>query len=239
MSLEERLAGLEAQYGIDRTVLRRILSNAVDDHNVLEALAEKHSCELSAWVTLVETLENRRTQSLQSIECVIAETMELDDGVFGAFSKADCIEILHGLRDEFQRALMIRAESARVLAMIARAYREDGYAGSEIVDAALKEVMLQLTQQQGLPEIDAVAYAAGLAQRCGILPSDVEDARAALLARLQDRPEKFPDLRSMMSSVRPDEIRPGAGLNFDDLANTIQQIALGLWPAPDVKAGQP
>ena len=234
MLLEEHLARLDAAYGIDRRSLQLILEQALEDQRTLEELAEKHSCELPAWLDLARTLENRRNQSSEAMERVITETMELDEAVFGTFSKADCVEVLRGLRDEVQRALSTRVEAAQFLVTIAGAYREGGYRRSEIVDGALKRVLAHLTNERGVSHEDATAYTAGLAAVCGILPLDLDEAAAALRTHLNCEEQQFPDLKSIFAAspgLPERQVEPG--MTFAEVTNTVQQIALGLWPAGD------
>jgi len=228
--LQEQLAGVEARHAIDRRALQRQLEQALEDQNRLERLAEKHSCELPAWVELAGELERRHMRSLEAIESVIAETMELDEAVFGALTKTDCIDVLRGLREEFRRALRTRTESAEFLAAIGRAYRDEHNRDSEIVDQALKTVVSELVNGLGVSRDEALEYTAALAQLCGAL-SAAGDARAALVARLQDRKKRFPDFAAMrVSSLDSSEKPDDAGLTVDEIANKAQQIALGLWP---------
>jgi hypothetical protein len=211
----EHLSSLEARYGIDREVPQRILEKARDDQAHLEELAAKHSCELPGWAELAGALEERQARAVEAVERVIAETMELDDAVFGAVTKTDCIEVLHGLKDEFARALKTRAECARSLVAIAEAYREEGYSGSELVDSAVKRAVAQLRDHAGVPDAIAVEYVEHLAQLCGVVPSTASTGQA----------HRFPDLSSMFKTE--------SGMALEEIANRVQQTALGLWPPDD------
>jgi len=211
----EHLSRLEASYGIDREGLQRILERAREDQARFEELAAKHSCELPAWAQLASALEDRQTRALEAVERVIGETMELDDAVFGAIGKTDCIEILRSLKDEFARALKTRAECARSLVAIAGAYREEGYSGSELVDGALKRAVAHLRDHAGVPDSVAVEYVEHLAQLCGVAASAAGAGQA----------HRFPDLSSMFNTE--------SGMALDEIANRVQQTALGLWPAND------
>lgn len=211
MTALEHLLRLEAAHGIDREKPKRILERARDTQARLEELAEKHSCELPAWTELASTLEDRRNRASDAVDCVVAETMELDEGVFGTISKADCLEILRSLKDEFARALEIRRECARALVAIAGAYREGGYSGSEIVDNAIRGAIAEVRRQANVPEAVAAEYVAQVVEFCGIAPL----YRGAYGAQ-------FPDLTALL------EAEPGATL--EEIANRVQQKALGLWP---------
>jgi hypothetical protein len=145
---------------------------------------------------------------------VIDETMELDDTVFGAITKSDCVEVLRSLKEEFARALKTRTACARSLVAIAEAYREEGYSGSELVDSALKAALAYLRDEAAVPESLALEYVEHLAEVCGIAPS------AAV-----GQGYRFPDLSAMFKG--------GSGETFDEIANRVQQTALGLWPPHD------
>src|SRR5207249_9965038 len=117
----------------------------------------------------------------------------------GALTKTDCIDVLRGLREEFRRALRTRTESAEFLAAIARAYRDEHDRDSEIVDKALKSLVTELVNSKGVAEEEALEYTAALGQLCDVLPA-AGDARAVLVARLQDRKRRFPDFTAMRVS---------------------------------------
>ena len=209
----EHLSRLEERYGISRAALQRVLEQAREDQARLEELAAKHSCELPAWIELAGALENRQARVLEAVDRVIDETMELDDAVFGAITKSDCVEVLGSLKEEFARALKTRAACARSLVAIAGAYREEGYSGSELVDSALTAAMAHL-REAAVPESVALEYVEHLAEVCGIAPS------AAV-----GQGYRFPDLSAIFKS--------GSGETLDEIANRVQQTALGLWPPHD------
>jgi hypothetical protein len=210
----QHLSQLEQRYGIDRAVLQRILEQARENQARFEELAAKHSCELPAWVELAGALEVRHARVLDAVDRVVAETTELDDAVFGAIGKNDCVEILIGLKEEFTRALRTRIACARSLIAIAEAYREEGYAGSELVDGALTVIVAHLRNQVGVPEAIALEYIEHLAEVCGVPPA----------AGAGDG-HRFPDLSAMFKT--------DSGEALDAVANRVQQTALGLWPAHD------
>jgi hypothetical protein len=210
----QHLSRLEERYGIDRAPVQRILEQARDEQAGFEELAARHSCELPAWAELARTLEDRRSRGLDAVDRVIAETMELDDSVFGGISKGDCVAVLHGLKDEFTRALEMRAECARSLVAIAQAYREEGYTGSELIDSAVRRAVAHLREHSRIPEGVAVEYVQHLAGLCGI-ESAVDAGKS----------HRFPDLSSMFKTA--------SGMALDEIANRVQQTALGLWPPHD------
>jgi hypothetical protein len=211
----DNLSRIEERYGIDRASLQRMLEQARDDQARFEELAAKHSCELPAWEELAGALEDRHTRALEAVDRVIGETMELEDSVFGEISKTDCIAVLRGLKEEFAGALKTRAECARSLAAVAGAYREEGYAGSDLVDNALKGAVAQLREHSGVSEAVAVEYIKRLALLCGIAPSGADTGEA----------HRFPDLSSRFTAK--------SGIALEEIANRVQQIALGLWPPND------
>jgi hypothetical protein len=210
----EHLSRLEERYGIDRGAVQRILEQAREEQARFEELAARHSCELPAWAELASALEDRRSRGLDAVDRVIAETMELDDSVFGGISKSDCVAVLHGLKDEFARALETRAECARSLVAIAEAYREEGYTGSELIDGAVRRAVAHLRERSGIPEGVAAEYVQHLAGLCGIV-----------LAVDTGEIHRFPDLSSMFKTE--------SGMALDEIANRVQQTALGLWPPHD------
>ena len=205
------LVHVEERYGIDRSALQRILEQARHDQARFEELAAKHSCELPAWEELASALENRRARVLDAVDRVIGETMELEDSVFGEIGKSDCIAVLRGLKEEFATALETRAECAKSLAAIAAAYREDGYAGSDLVDGAMKKVVADLRERSQVPEPVATEYVGQLARVCGIAPPAAGD--------------RFPDFSSRFKTE--------SGMALEEIANRVQQTALGLWPRND------
>jgi hypothetical protein len=209
-SLED-LSRLEMAHGIDRQTPMLMLEHAKVAQASLEDLAEKHSCELPAWTELAASLEERRSLARTAVERVIAETMELDDAVFGPISKSDCLEILRSLNDEFIRALDTRRECARTLVLLANAYHEEGYAGSDLIDNALSGAIAQVRKQANLPAAVAADYVAHLAEFCGIRRSSGAE-----------RQRRFPDLTAMFKGT--------SGATFEEIANRLQQTALGLWP---------
>jgi hypothetical protein len=210
----DHLLRLEERYGIKRAALQRMLEQAREDQARLEELAAKHSCEQRAWVELAGALEIRQERALEAVDRVIDETMELDDAVFGAISKSDCVEVLRGLKEEFARALKTRTACARSLVAIAEAYRDEGYSGSELVDSALKAAMIHLRDEAAVPESVALEYIEHLAEVCGVAPS------AGV-----GQGHRFPDLSAMFKG--------GPGETLDEIANRVQQTALGLWPPHD------
>jgi len=216
----DELADLESAYEIDRGSVRRVLEESLDDQRKMEGVAEKHSCELPAWVDLAAKLEARRSLSSTAVEQVIAETMELDEAVFGGVSRADCVEIVRALGLEFDRALRIRIDSARLLIAFAQAYRSEGYQGSEIVDRVSGELVRQLVEINQVPVERARKYVDRLAQECGAVTPALGSPHA-----------RFPDLTAMFASSAavPGDWRT-SGKSFEEIANDIQQTALGLWP---------
>jgi hypothetical protein len=229
----DELASVEATFGIDRRTLRRVLEEAVDDQRRMEELAEKHSCELPAWVDLAAKLDVRRAQSSTAVERIVAETMELDETVFGAVSRADCIEIVRALGAEVERALKIRTDAARLLISFARAYRPEGYQGSvsEVVDHALNQIVAQLAGANQVPAEVATKYVALLARECGVIAPGASDPALVLAERLASTTVRFPDLTSMLSSSVASNGWRNSGKSFEEIANEVQQTALGLWPA--------
>jgi hypothetical protein len=209
------LARVEERYGIDRSALQRTIEQARDDQACFEELAAKHSCELPAWEELASALEDRRAQVVEAVDRVIGETMELEDSVFGEIGKTDCIAVLRGLKEEFVTALDTRAECAKSLAAIAAAYREDGYAGSDLVDGALKKAAADLRERSHVPEPVATEYVGQLARVCGIDPPTAGLTEGT----------RFPDFSS--------RFRSESGLPLEEIANRVQQTALGLWPRND------
>jgi hypothetical protein len=227
----DELASVDATFGIDRRTLQCVLEEAVDDQRRMEELAEKHSCELPAWVDLAAKLDVRRAQSSTAVERIVAETMELDETVFGAVSRADCIEIVRALGAEVERALKIRTDAARLLISFARAYRPEGYRGSEVVDRALNQIVAQLVGANQVPAEVATKYVASLARECGVIAPDASDPALVLAERLASTTVRFPDLTSMLSSSTASNGWRNSGKSFEEIANEIQQTALGLWPA--------
>jgi hypothetical protein len=211
----EHLSHVEERYGLDRAALQGILEQARDEQARFEELAAKHSCELPAWTELAAALEDREARAIEAVDRVIGETMELEDAVFGAIGKTDCVAVLRGLKEEFSRALKTRAECARSLVAIAGAYREEGYSGSELVDTALKRMETHLREDAGVPDAVAVEYVENLARVCGI----------ALSAASSGTLHRFPDLSSMFKTE--------SGMALDEITNRVQQTALGLWPPDD------
>ena len=93
----------------------------------------------------------------------------------------------------------------------------------------MKTVVSELVNGQGVSQDEALEYTAALAQLCGAL-SAAGDARAALVARLQDRKKRFPDFTAMRAScLDSSETSGGTGMTVDRIVNRAQQIALGLW----------
>ena len=211
MGVVDDLSRLEASHGIEREAPRLILEHAKALQSSLEDLAERHSCELPAWAELAGSLEARQARVSAAVDLVLAETMELDDAVFGVLSRDDCLEILRSLKGEFARALENRSECARTLVAIAEAYREDGYPGSELLDRAIDAAVLQVREQAKVSPSVAVEYIHLLADVCGVRPTPGVDGD-----------KKFPDLSSRIGGQTNDAVAENA--------NRIQQIALGLWP---------
>jgi hypothetical protein len=227
----EELGLIDSSYHIDRAALRRLLEEAIEDQRKMEELAEKHSCELPAWVDLAATLEARLAQSSIAIDQIVAETMELDESVFEGVSREQCVEIVRALGVEFERALKIRIDSARLLISFARNFRAEGYQGSEIVDGVLTQLVRQLVDANHVPGEVAVTYIALLARDCGAIHAESPDPARALAARLESAGARFPDLTGSFSTTGA-ALRGwrNSGRSFEEIANDIQQTALGLWP---------
>jgi hypothetical protein len=231
---EARLAELARKHAIEWEPLLQDLVNARDEQSRLEELAEGHSCEAAGWESVIDDLDARHTRTLEAVDRVMAELMEVDAAFLTRFPAEECQEMLREMRSAFERALTVRAESARFILSLAYAARQPEYPDGAIVTAALERILTRLSegkQGTGINKNVALALTAALAQVGDVLPDDLQDPIAALQTRLEGVSPKGTDLKALFhsrESVADARLEPG--MPFEEIARRAQAIALGLWP---------
>jgi len=237
---DARLRELSQRHGIDVDPLRVELAKTIDEQGRLEEIAESHSCELAGWEAVARDLDDRRGRAAEALARLDAELMEIDGSFLPGRTSEEPRRVIREIDDAIERALTVRAESARFLLALGRAAREPSFPDGAVVTAALREIVQRLTDEHGaglagergagLTNDDALTIVAALAQVCGVLDAAIDDPVAALRARLGSESHGS-DLKALFAARQPAagaRLEPGA--SFEEIARRTQAIALGLWP---------
>ena len=160
--------------------------------------------------------------------------LEIDEGLFDGISPDEYRHTLSALRGVLDRALVLRAESARFILAVGNTAREPAHPDGAVVTNALGRIVEFLCHDERgprLPRADALNVAAALAQASGVIPGDLPNPVAALRDRIDNGNARTTDLKALFNSraaLAETRLRPG--MTFEEIARRTQAIALGLWP---------